>query len=207
MKIRRSGFVLCTCSPLFFLAAQAPKQAPPTAKASLKVYSDSTNGVSFSYPANWKMSREPSFYLAPLIFYPQQSAQAMVFFKPSGTHRETNFAGLEFTYVARSEPDQVSCLQRVTKDIDPEERRLETVTINGTRFFDITTGDAGLCHQARRNIYETYRHRTCFLFEAAFYTVCADPDDGRAQLTAAQSKALSRPLDAIIESVKISPAK
>jgi len=131
----------------------------------------------------------------------------MVFFKPSGTHPETNFAGLEFTYVARSEPDQVSCLQQVTKDIDPEERPLETVTINGTRFFDITTGDAGLCHQASRNIYETYRHRTCFLFEAAFYTVCPDPNVGRAQITAAQSKALSRPLDAIIESVKISPAK
>ena len=206
MKIRRSAFVL-SCGPLFFLAAQAPKQAPPAAKVSLKVYSDPTNGVSFSYPANWKMSREPSFYLAPLIFYPQQSAQAMVFFKPSGTHLETDFAGLEFTYVARSEPDQVSCLQQVTKDIDPEERPLETVTINGTRFFDITTGDAGLCHQASRNIYETYRHRTCFLFEAAFYTVCPDPNVGRAQITAAQSKALSRPLDAIIESVKISPAK
>ena len=207
MKIRRSALVLCCC-PLLFLAAQAPKQAAPSAaKVSLKIYSDSTNGVSFSYPADWKMSREPSFYLAPLIFYPQQSAQAMVFDRPSGTHLETNFAGLEFAYVARSEPDQVSCLQQVTKDIDPEERPLETVTINGTRFFDITTGDAGLCHQASRSIYETYRHRTCFLFEAAFYTVCADPDEGRAQLTAAQSKALSRPLDAIIQTVKISPAR
>jgi hypothetical protein len=134
MKIRRSALVL-SCCPLFFLAAQAPKQAaPPAGKVSLKIYSDSTNGVSFSYPADWKMSREPSFYLAPLIFYPQQSAQAIVFYGPSGTHLETNFAGLEFAYVARSEPDQVSCLQHVTKDIDPKERRLETVTINGTRF-------------------------------------------------------------------------
>jgi hypothetical protein len=206
MKICRSAFAL-SCCPLFFIAAQAPKQAAPAARVSLKIYSDSTNGVSFSYPAGWKMSREPSFYLAPLIFYPQQSAQAMVSFRPSGTHIETNFDGLEFAYVALSEPDQTSCLQQVTKDIDPEERRLETVTINGTRFFDINTGDAGLCHQANRNIYETYRHGTCLLFEAAFYTVCPDPDDGRAQLTAAQSKALSRPLDAIIQTVKVSPAK
>ena len=134
MKIRRSALVLCCC-PLFFLAAQTPKQsAPRAARVSLKIYSDSTNGVSFSYPADWKMSREPSFYLAPLIFYPQQSAQAMVFRRPSGTLLETNFAGLEFAYVARSEPDQVGCLEHITKDIDPKERRLETVTINGTRF-------------------------------------------------------------------------
>lgn len=206
MKIRRSAFVLAIC-PLFFIAAQAPKPPPPAAKAPLKIYSDSANGVSFNYPADWKMSREPSFYLLPLIFYPQQSAQAMVSFRPSGPHLETNFDGLEFAYVASQEPSQTSCLERVTKEIDPEERRLQTVTINGTRFFDINTGDAGLCHQANRNIYEIYRHGTCFLFEAAFYTVCPDPDDGRVQLTAAQSKALSRPLDAIIQTVKISSVK
>ena len=200
MKMRRFAFACC---PLFFIVAPATKPPIPATKALLKQYSDPTNGVSFKYPADWKMSRDPSFYLQPAIFYPQQSAQAVVSFSPSGTLRETNFDGLEFAYVALPEPNQASCLEHVTKEIDPEERKLETVTINGTRFFHIKAGDGGLCHQANSNIYETYHHGSCLLFEAAFYTVCPDPDEGEAQLTAAQSKALSQPLDAIIHTVQI----
>jgi hypothetical protein len=206
MKIRRSAFVLFLC-PFFFIAAQVPKPPATTAKAQLKIYSDSINGVTFNYPVDWSVSQKPAFYLQPLIFDPQQPTPAVVSFRPSGDRVETNFDGLEFVYVALSKPGQTSCLESITKDIDPDERRLETVTINGTRFFDIKTGDAGLCHQASRNIYETYRHGTCFLFEAALHTVCPDPDNGKFQLTAAQSKALSRPLDAIIQTVKILPVK
>src|ERR1700733_4333655 len=134
MRIRRSIFALCCC-PFFFIAAQTPERPASATKAPLKIYSDPTNGVSFNYPADWKMSREPSFYLQPLIFYPQQSAQAIVSFRPSGDHQETNFDGLEFVYVVLPEPSQASCLQHVTKDVDPEERRVGTMTINGTRFF------------------------------------------------------------------------
>ena len=206
MKIPPSAFVLAAF-PIFFITAQVPKPSAQAMKAPLKIYSDSINGVIFSYPADWYLSQKPSFYLQPLIFNPQQPAQAMVSSRSSGDHPETNFDGLEFTYVALTESSQASCLESVTKDIDPDERRLETVTINRTQFFHIKTGDVGLCHQAGRDVYETYRHGTCFLFEAAFHTVCPDPDNGRAQLTTQQSKALSRPLDAIIQTVKISPAK
>jgi hypothetical protein len=125
----------------------------------------------------------------------------------SGVGLATNFGGVEFAYVTVRQLTQASCLERITADLPPDAKRPDAITINRTQFFHINTGDAGLCHQASRNIYETYRHRSCFLFEAAFYTVCPDPDDGRAELTAAQAKALSRPLDAIIQTVAIGPVK
>jgi hypothetical protein len=204
MKIRRFAFVLACAVPVF-TAAQATKRPAATTKV-LTTYTDPANGVSFKYPAAWTIVREPSFYLPPLISLPQQSPQAVVSLSPSGDYLKTNLGGLEFTYVTLRLPSQASCLQRITEDIR-EDKPPESVTINGTQFFHTNTGDAGLCHQANRNIYETYRHGACFLFEAAFYTVCPDPDDGRAQLTADQSEVLSRPLDAIIQTVKIRAVK
>jgi hypothetical protein len=174
----------------------------------MKTYTDSARGVSFDYPAAWSLSQKPSFYLQPLIFYPQQSVHAIVQFHSSDNlYAKTNLDGLEFTYVVLPQPSQASCLQRIAKDMEPEAKPPDAVTINGTQFFHINTGDAGLCHQANRNIYETYRHGSCFLFEAAFYTICPDPDDGKAELTPAQSQELSRSLDAIIQTVTIGPVK
>jgi hypothetical protein len=206
MKSRRFALALAFCLSIF-ASAQATKLPAAAEKIPTRTFVDAANGISFKYPAAWTMSHEPSFYLAPLISLPKQSAQTIVFFSPSGDSLNTNLGGLEFTYVSLPQPSQTSCLQRITKDMPPESTPPDTVTINGTKFLHISTEDAGLCHQARRNIYETYRHGSCFLFEAAFYTICPDPDDSKAELTPAQSQALSRSLNAIIQTVTISPVK
>ena len=181
-------------------SAQAAKPANHAATPS-KTFTDSVNGVSFTYPSVWTLSRQPSFYLPPLIVTPEIPAQAIAFFSPSGNlYSKTNLGGLEFTYVATPESTQASCLNRVTRNLNPGSRP-KPVLINGTRFLHLHTEDAGLCHQARRDIYETFHDRSCLVLEAAFYTTCADPDDGIRQLTLEESRALSRHLDAVIQSV------
>jgi hypothetical protein len=198
-----AAIILCLTGIAPVASSQATRNQPVGAKVPMKVFTDPATGVSFDYPAPWTLTHQASFYLSPMILIPDQAAQAIVYFNPAGNlYSKTNLGGLEFTYLALPESNQASCLKSVVQ-LDPEAKPPATITINGTEFFHFITGDAGLCHQASRDIYGTYRGRSCLLFEAAFYTICPDPDDGRSELTPAQSKALKRHLDTIVQTIRI----
>jgi hypothetical protein len=82
---------------------------------------------------------------------------------------------------------------------------LDNVQINGRSFLHISGGEVGLCHQTSSNIYETFSEGRCYLFQSAIHTLCPGVVDGTRELTSAESKALARQLDLIIQSVKIAP--
>jgi hypothetical protein len=83
----------------------------------------------------------------------------------------------------------------------------DPLTINGARFLHIATSDAGMCHQVSREIYGAFRGGSCFLFEAATQTFCPGVVDGTRELMPAETRALARHLDSIVQSITIGPPK
>jgi hypothetical protein len=66
--------------------------------------------------------------------------------------------------------------------------------------------DAAMCHGVKQEVFRTYRKSgeggTCYLFEGDMDTTCVGALDGQRALTATETRALMRHLNAIPQSIR-----
>ena len=87
---------------------------------------------------------------------------------------------------------------------DLSETPIADAVIHGIRYNHFSGGDAGLGHQASRQIYSTMRAGNCYLFEESIHTF----ERRRSRsVSNAQWKHLRRELDAVMQSVRFDAAQ
>jgi hypothetical protein len=59
-----------------------------------------------------------------------------------------------------------------------------------------------MCHEAKQEVYRTYRNGNCYLFEGDMDTTCSGVVEGHRDLTATETRALMRHLNAIPQSIR-----
>jgi len=201
MKTKCEAFVLA-CA----VAAQA--QSPALTK-----FHDSVNGVAFRYPAQWSSGNSLVFYLGSLILIGVQpgagpeAPQANVGFNATeskGPYAGTNLNGIQFVYhvAAATSPDEAR--KRIWPGRGGPKTMLTGEKIHGVAFDHAFWKDAGLGHQADRDIYATFRDGHCYMFEEDIHTVSMDNVN---PLTEGQLKQLRRELDSVMQSVRIRGAR
>ena len=176
----------------------------------LKTYRDTQYGVTFQYPALWDTDPEMGFYLSAQILLPGRKPLAAVGFGGSQKSKyhpypNTNLSGVQFVYVVLPESTAEQC-QHETKGEEESDKDTQE-TIHGVTYRHLSSGGAGLCHQAEDQIYAAYRGGRCYLFDAAIDTVCPDPDEGRREITHAEINTLRNQLKQIMQSVRIGSNK
>jgi hypothetical protein len=208
--MRRSWHRVALLLSLFYPAvAQTTKRAavPLKTKVPISSFKDTTNGVSFDYPAVWKLSKRSAtqpFYEPPVILQPDRLPEASVTFTSAGNYyAKTNLTGLSFTYAALPDSTRESCDKVLAAISTDSSMASDAVVLNGVSFTHLAGGGAGMCHRVTYNVYGTYRYDRCLLFEADIHTLCPGVVDGTRELTAAESKALKRHLDSVMKSVRI----
>jgi hypothetical protein len=181
-----------------------PLLAPSQIRAH-KTFHDPKYGVSFRYPSGWSDGADVDFYLGSEILdvKPEGGAAAPIakvgFAVKEGDPRfsHTHLSGVQFVYNVISQSTPEDCRGRI-QDLS-RDPIVETV-LRGVTYHHFSGGDAGLGHQASREIYATFREGRCYLFEEAIHT--ATGENSRA-LTVQQWKHLRRELDAVMQSVHI----
>jgi hypothetical protein len=193
-KIGNYASVLLAC----VLATQA--QAP-----ALKTFHDAKYGVTFQYPARWASGSEIQFYLGSEILNLNPDGGSadpiakvgFVVKQGDATYSGTNLNGVQFVYNLDPQSNPEACRKRVQ---DLSEKPMQQTTIHGVSYNHFSGGDAGLGHQAAREIYSTFQNEHCYLFEEAIHT--ASMDEVR-PLDPAKLKALRNELEAVMQSVHI----
>ena len=64
-----------------------------------------------------------------------------------------------------------------------------------------------MCHGAKQEVYRTYRNGNCYLFEGDMERDCFGEVDGQRDLTATETRALMRHLNAIPQSIRFADAR
>jgi hypothetical protein len=178
--------------------------APKPAAVPMATYSDPAGDLSFDYPVVWKIDTSPQFYIPPLILQGDRKPRVQVVFSPVGSlYEKTTLHGLVFAYVVAQQPSDEACVQMA---VSPMPDKVETVVINGVPFQHFEMEDAAMCHGVKQEVYRTYRKSvgggTCYLFEGDMETTCLGAIDGQRALTATETRALMRHLDAIPQSIR-----
>ncbi len=188
---------------LFVLSIHAIAQAQQPVPTS--TYTDPAQGVSFRYPAVWQLSKTGQFYDSVPIVPPEtQETQAVVNFKAANTpYANTNLSGLDFTYTVVPQPSSSDCDALAIKSTGGPGKS-DHLNLNGVSFLHLKSGSASMCNQLTADLYTTFRNGRCFVFQAGFHTICAGVVDGSRALTPAETRALSRHLDAIMPTVRFS---
>jgi hypothetical protein len=195
--MRKSGnyaSVLLAC----VLATQAHAPA-------LKTFHDAKYGVTFRYPTRWFSGSEVQFYLGSEILELKPDGGAkepiaklgFVVQQTNKTYSGTNLNGVQFVYNVIPQSTTEACRKRVQ---DLAENPILQTTIRGVGYNHFAGGDAGLGHQASREIYSTFQKGHCYLFEEAIHT--ASMNEVR-PLDPAKLQALRNQLDAVMQSVHI----
>jgi len=173
--------------------------------APMATYTDSGGDLSFECPVGWKVMSEPPFYNAPYTWSSERTPQVLVGFSPDGNHYEkTTLAGLTFAYVKAAKPSLESCSAMVTGSTP---QKISTVLIHGVTFEQFEFEGAGMCHESLQHVYWTYRGGTCYVFEGDMNTICSGVVEGERDLTAAETRALRRHLEAIPQSIQFAAGK
>jgi hypothetical protein len=166
-------------------------------------FHDSQHGVVFRYPADWQSGTAVAFYLGSEIAYQKQEGgpeeplgKVGFVVGKSGPYAGTNLNGVQFVFNLVPGLNAAGC-RKLVEDID--NTPVKEVVISGVRYNHFSGADAGLGHQASREIYSTLRGRDCYLFEEAIHTSSFDDPRG---LTNAQWKQLRAELDKVMESVR-----
>jgi hypothetical protein len=193
---------LAALASLCALAQSSSSKATPVPMAT---YADPDGDVSFEYPAVWKTDNTQQFYAPTFILMGDRQARMQVVFSPEGNlYEKTTLLGLAFAYVKTVQPSLEACAAMAARDA-PD--RVETVTINGVSFQHTESEVAGMCHEAKQEIYRTYRNGNCYLFEGDMDTTCSGVAEGHRDLTTAETRALMRHLNAIAQSIRFVAGK
>jgi hypothetical protein len=198
------GLILMSCAvSCLRVCAQAGATKP--APAPMATYTDPDGDVSFEYPVVWKIDTSAKFYIPPMILQSDRAPRLQVVFSPEGNvYEKTTLHALVFAYVKSPQPSQEACA--AMSGSSPRDK-VETETINGVPFQHFETEDAAMCHGAKREVYRTYRNRTCYLFEGDMDTTCLGAVDGQRDLTPSERRALIRHLNAIPQSIRFAAGK
>jgi hypothetical protein len=171
-----------------------------------KLYSDKQAGVSFSYPAMWKMDDGLGDYLGTEILSGDgpESAIAKV-----GFHGipNTNLTNVVFVYAMTTTPDEKSCYSLASTE-DDNSAGTGWVTIAGRRYWHVDGGDGGLSHSANEQVYATYRtaERQCLLFEEDVDSVAANVEDWAKPVSKERLNAIYAQMKAVMLSVRVGPS-
>ena len=197
------GLLWAAISACIVLSVQA--QTP-----TLKSYVDREYGVSFQYPAEWKLDNNLGFYLGTQILpNPEGSSEgpdkprAIVGFErklnAQGQYPDgTNLSGVEFVYLVLPQADAAHCYARLGADANGWKR--SQIVVAGVTYQRVQGGDAGLGHGATRDLYGTFREGRCYLFEGDIHTTTADNPKF---LAGAKLRKIENQIAAVMQSVKI----
>jgi hypothetical protein len=196
--------LLMLTAAAYQVLSQSGGGAKPAA-VPMATYHDLDGDVWFQYPAAWKIDDTQQFYAPTFILMGDRKARVQVVFYPEGnSYERTTLLGLAFAYVKVPQPSSESCAAMAARDA-PD--KLETVTIHGAPFEHTESEVAGMCHEAKQEIYRTYRNGSCYLFEGDMDTICSGVADGQRDLTAAETRALMGQLNAIPQSIRFAATK
>ena len=176
-----------------------------SASVPMKSYTDEVGGISLHYPAVWTFSKTAGSYFPSAIAPNGEPVQAVFSFSPQGNlYEHTTLTGLQFLYrrleaVTRPECESILLTNR---DIG----KLEHLIVHGVPFSHLATGEAGMMKAESQEAYATWRGGTCYLFEEQLDEIAKGTDDQKTRsLTAAETRALRRHLNDILQSVKFTP--
>ena len=164
--------------------------------------------VSFAFPAGWvrepdEFETEGADYYVPLIFTMSQPGRRIRLSLNRSPWRGTEFAGLAFAEMSFPAASEDVCRGALNVGRPIERRQARVVA--GVKFSGYSADWAGLCHQARGQVYETYRGGRCYAVEADIYSHCGV--DSETMLTPAQYRVLERKLDVLVGSIRFDDAK
>jgi hypothetical protein len=184
-------------------ATIASTQAHPTAPP--KTYHDPQYGVSFQYPATWNFDLGRVFYDRAQILFPDRRPLANVGIggvqkSENNLYPNTDLVGVQFVYLVLPETTAQQCQKEAQGD---EEAKITQEIIQGVKYRHLSTGNAGLCHQADEQIYAAYRGGRCYLFEAAVETMCPDAIGATRDITPAEIDTVKKQLRQVMQSVSI----
>ncbi len=205
-KLRIDGILIMAGVAAFAsLGTFAQSGSPKRAAVPMATYSDPAGDVSFEYPVVWKIDSSAQFYIPPFILQSDRKPQVQVVFSPAGNvYAKTTLHGLVFAYVKTRQPSEEACAAMA---VSPMPDKVETVTINGVSFQHFELEDAAMCHGVKQEVFRTYRGGVCYLFEGDMDTTCLGAVDGQRALTAAETRALMRHLNAIPQSIRFAEGK
>jgi len=210
-KLRSDGIstgrrisILVGLAALASLGTFAQSPPPKPAAVPMATYSDPNGDVSFEYPVVWKIDNAPQFYIPVLILQGDRKPQVQVVFSPAGNlYQKTTLLGLAFAYVKTPQPTPEACAAMAVSPTS----KAETVVIDGVSFEHFENEESGMCHGAKQEVYRTYRYGNCYLFEGDMDTSCSGVRDGQRDLTATETRALMRHLNAIPQSIRFAAGK
>jgi len=198
-------FWKANCASVLLLVALATQAQNPAAK----VFHDAQYGVTFHYPARWSAGPDVGFYLGSEIVeqnpdggtHDPIAKVGFVVREGDSKYSGTNLNGVQFVYNVVPQSKAGSCRKRVQ---DLSEDLVGQTAIHGVPYNHFSGGDAGLGHQASREIYSTFQNGQCYLFEEAIHT--ASMNEVR-PLKPTELKVLQRELDGVMQSVRIEGAR
>jgi hypothetical protein len=198
--------------PIAFLFALlvGARHAHAQVRETLKTYHDPQYGVTFTYPSTWSASPNlDPFYLMTDILHPrpddsgyEQALMKVSFKNNTLDHGRPILDGVEFVYFVLPQITAAVCYARIRDLADPSQgdRSPANVVIHGITYLHLSTGDAGLNHQARRELYAAYLGTRCYLFEAGIHS---HNGGNPAFLLSTQNETVKLQLPAIMQSVRI----
>ena len=175
-----------------------------SASAPMKSYTDEVGGISLHYPALWTFSKISVSYFPSAIAPNGEPVQAVFSLSPQGNYYEhTTLTGLRFLYRRLKAANRPECDSILLNNRDIG--KLEHLTLHGVPFSHLATGEAGMMKAESQEAYATWRGGTCYLFEEQLDEIAKGTDDQKTRsLTAAETRALRRHLNDILQSVKFS---
>ncbi len=202
--------------PIIALAALALLYCGTTSaqtQASLKVYEDKADGVTFRYPADWQLDQEYPSYFGSSILLPTEGAQqeenpkttAAVVLEgrdsDTGTYRQTNFIDAAFLFRAAPGLDQKQCYSIPHGANENDQWKTKWTTIHDIRYLHGTGFNTGLCNKTSEDVYATFQHGKCLLFEKQVNSIC--PNSEPRDITLQESAAIDASIDQVMHSVRI----
>ena len=175
-----------------------------SASVPMKSYTDEVGGISLHYPAVWNFSTTAGSYFPAAIAPNGEPVQAVFSFNPQGNYYEhTTLTGLQFLYRRLEAVTQPACESILLTNRDTG--KLEHLTLHGVPFAHLATGEAGMMKSESQEAYATWRGGTCYLFEEQLDEIGLGTDDQKTRsLTGAETRALRRHLNDILQSVTFS---
>jgi hypothetical protein len=192
--------ILVVLASLASIGSFGQSGRPKPAAVPMATYHDPAGDVSFDYPVVWKIDNAPQFYIPPFILQGDRKPRVQVVFSTAGNlYEKTTLHGLVFAYVKTSLPSWEVCAAMA---VSPMPDKVEPVVINGVSFEHFELEDAAMCHGVKQEVFRAYRDGTCYLFEGDMDTTCLGAVDGQRALSATETRALMRHLNAIPQSIR-----
>jgi hypothetical protein len=189
-----NGFILVLCLTL-------PLAAQSTRPVNRREFRDTSTGVTYQYPEDWKQVSGNAFYLFPAFLPDQAAIRNGLLWSPSGILKSTNISGAEFLFALQPGTSAHDCMHPVAPHASGT--HVNSVTLNDIKYAHNWSGTGGLCHGMKEDIYATYRNHACYLFDLSVHTICSGAVDGMRNATKKELTDINAQLMSILETVRI----